>query len=257
MSITKKDIETIITKYNIGKRPLSIILGLGEITITRYLNGESNPNEQISKLLLNILNDSSLYLEYLENNKGKISPIAYGKSKTVVLKLLNVSTKEDKKLQNVAEYIVENNKDTTNLSLQKLLYYCQLFSYVLYDKPMFSSSCDAWDHGPVFDQVYYKYKKFGNNPIEEDINIALDGDTKNLVDKVIDNFGYFSGPTLCYFTHSEDPWKDAYVQNKKISNEAIKSFAGIIRTEYSDNNNIISDYADKLLATFKRNKGGR
>ena len=52
MNIIKNtEIKLIIEKYNIGKRPLSIILGLGEVTITRYLNDDSKPNSQISELL--------------------------------------------------------------------------------------------------------------------------------------------------------------------------------------------------------------
>ena len=34
--ITKKEIEEILIKYNIGKKPLSLVLGWGEVTIIRY-----------------------------------------------------------------------------------------------------------------------------------------------------------------------------------------------------------------------------
>ena len=222
MTITNSQINEIIKKYNIGKRPLSIILGLGEITISRYLNNESKPNNQISELLLEILNDPSKYLEYLEKNKSKISSIAFGKSKTAVSKLLNLSNEKDIELENVAQYIINNN-EITNLSLQKLLYYCQLFNYVIYDKPMFKSACSAWDHGPVYDDIYYKYKINGNNPIS-DINKVDLNFNKKLVNAIINNFGIFSGPTLCYFTHSENPWKTAYNNGGKINDEAFKKF---------------------------------
>lgn len=35
--ITTKEIEKILDQYNIGKKPLSLILGLGEVNIIRYL----------------------------------------------------------------------------------------------------------------------------------------------------------------------------------------------------------------------------
>ena len=34
--ISKKEIEQILEKYNIGKKPLSLLLGWGEVTVIRY-----------------------------------------------------------------------------------------------------------------------------------------------------------------------------------------------------------------------------
>ena len=52
--IQVSEIQAIIDKYSIGKKPLSLVLGLGEITITRYLDGQ-NPTKDNSELLKNIL----------------------------------------------------------------------------------------------------------------------------------------------------------------------------------------------------------
>ncbi|MCR5461609.1 MAG: DUF4065 domain-containing protein [bacterium] len=254
--ITNDEIKIIIDKYNIGKRPLSIILGLGEVTVTRYLNNEYKPNAQNSELLYSVLNDPGLYLEYLEKNKDKISSIAYGKSKTAVSKILNLSSEKDELLENVAEYIVEHNIETTNLSLQKLLYYCQLFNYVIFDKPMFKSTCNAWEHGPVYEDVYYKYKVNGNNPIETTNRISIDPNIKKLVDAIIDNFGCFSGAVLCYFTHSELPWKKSYDAASNINNEDLKSFALKLKEEYQINDiSDIEKYVKTSIASFKMNRG--
>lgn len=254
--ISNEEIKAIIDKYNIGKRPLSIILGLGEVTVTRYLSDEYKPNAQNSELLYSVLNDPGLYLVYLEKNKDKISSIAYGKSKTAVSKILNLSDEKDELLENVAEYIVEHNIETTNLSLQKLLYYCQLFSYVLFDKPMFKSTCNAWEHGPVYKDVYYKYKMNGNNPIESTNSISIDLDTKKLVDAIIDNFGCFSGAVLCYFTHSESPWKKSYDIASNIDNSDLKSFANKLKEEYQINDiSDIDKYVKASITNFKKNRG--
>jgi uncharacterized phage-associated protein len=254
--ITNDEIKLIIEKYNIGKRPLSIILGLGEVTITRYLSDDSKPNSQISELLFSVLNDPGTYLEYLEKNKDKISSIAYGKSKTSTLKLLNIYDEKDELLDSVSEYIIKYNPETTNLTLQKLLYYCQLFSYVLFDKPMFKSKCSAWQHGPVFEEVYYKYKINGNNPIENKTNVYLDDNVKKVVETVIDNFGCFSGAVLCYFTHSESPWKVSYNSGIKINEEAMENFARKIKEEYNINDTSdIENYVKASIDNFKKNRG--
>ncbi len=51
--------------------------------------------------------------------------------------------------------------DISNLKLQKLLYYCQAYSYALMGKPMFAEDMEAWDYGPVVPSIYQEYKKYG------------------------------------------------------------------------------------------------
>ena len=38
--ISQEEIDLILTKYDVGKRPLSLLLGWGEGTVTRYLDGD-------------------------------------------------------------------------------------------------------------------------------------------------------------------------------------------------------------------------
>ena len=57
--------------------------------------------------------------------------------------------------------------DITPLALQKLLYYAQGFFKAFTGEYLFHNNCEAWVHGPVYRSVYYKYKNYGYNPIEE------------------------------------------------------------------------------------------
>jgi len=70
--ITIDDIHTILKKYNIEKRPLSNLLGFGELTITRYLDGQL-PARRYSDLLLRVLNDDNAMREILLENKCNIT----------------------------------------------------------------------------------------------------------------------------------------------------------------------------------------
>lgn len=54
--ITISEIKSILEKYNIEKRPLSKLLGFGELTITRYLDGQL-PSKRYSDILCEILHD--------------------------------------------------------------------------------------------------------------------------------------------------------------------------------------------------------
>ena len=59
--ICREEILQILEKYNIGRKPLSLLLGWGQTTILRYLNGIT-PTPEYSKELLHILKDPSYYL---------------------------------------------------------------------------------------------------------------------------------------------------------------------------------------------------
>ena len=55
--------------------------------------------------------------------------------------------------------------EITNLSLQKLLYFCHGFSLLEHREPLVAGYFEAWDHGPVHPLVYRSFKNAGRNPI--------------------------------------------------------------------------------------------
>ena len=85
--VAKELISNLLEKYNIGKKPFSLLLGWGETTIIRYLDGESGPSEKYFSIL-NELKDPEKYLSLLNVNKNNISKVAYIKSLNAVNELL-------------------------------------------------------------------------------------------------------------------------------------------------------------------------
>ena len=232
--ITINEINEIMSNYNIGKRPLSLLLGFGEITITRYLNGYL-PTINNSKLLKKIYNSPSEYYSILQMNKSNISEITFKKSEKAVSKLLDVHS-DDKVIFELSKYII-NKIDVTNMSLQKILYYIQMFYMAIYNKHAFNSRCNAWDYGPVFGNVYYKYKSFGRNIInDEEPIIEFDKDLIKTTDKVLKYFGCYTTMVLKSFTHNEDPWLVSYnSENKIIKKSIIKEYGDKIIKEHGIN----------------------
>ncbi|MEG2548568.1 MAG: hypothetical protein RSA60_09020, partial [Eubacterium sp.] len=55
-------------KYAIGKRPLSLLLGWGEQTFSRYCDGDV-PTKQYSEILQKIYDEPKYYEQILEENK--------------------------------------------------------------------------------------------------------------------------------------------------------------------------------------------
>lgn len=222
--ISLEDVNEIPKKYNKGKRPLSLLLGWGEQTLSRYCEGDM-PTKQYSEILLKILNSPKEYLKILENNKEKISQITYKKSKESTEKITD--TLSDSKLKIVTEYLIKECEDVTPLALQKLLYYIQGFGYSFLGRFIFKEDCEAWVHGPVYRDIYIKYKEYRYDPIKshnEEKKLQLDFSEKIIIDNIIKSFGYYSGKILERFTHEEKPWREtrANIPNGQSSEEIVK-----------------------------------
>lgn len=118
-----------------------------------------------------------------------------------------------------AEYI-------SNLKLQKLLYYAQGTYLALEDKPLFNDKILAWEHGPVVEKIYHKYKHYGSNGIDEEINFnseTIDLKTREILEEVYEVFGQYSAWKLRNMTHKETPWQETK-RNNVISTEIIKEY---------------------------------
>lgn len=251
--ITKEEINEIMEKYKIGKRPLSLLLGFGEITITRYLDGYV-PTCKNSKILKSILYSPSDYYSILQMNKNNIKEVAFNKSEKATKKLLDIKT-DDSIIEDAAKYIV-NNAEITNLALQKILYYVQMFYMAIYKNYAFNSSCNAWEYGPVFGSIYYKYKKFGKNIIiDETPQNELDEDLKNTIDNVLKYFGCYTGLVLKSFTHQEEPWINAIKSDDKIiEKSSLKEYGEKIIKEYNISKiNEINKYSEYMFKQYINN----
>lgn len=214
--ITVDEIKILTKKYNIGKRPLSRLLGFADKTITRYIESDM-PTKPYSDKLKEILESPKKYLEILEENKERISKVTYEKSKKAATGLftveVNTEDEDVKKLLDISLYIISKGDEITNMALQKLLYYVQGFSFALSDKPIYTCDSQAWVAGPVYKEVYSQYKMFGKDPIVLDDEyfalIDITKEEKDIIDSVLKYFGGFTAFRLSEFTHLEEPWQVA------------------------------------------------
>lgn len=259
--ITISDIEKTINIYDIGKRPLSLVLGWGEGTVTRYLNGDM-PTKQYSQTLQKVINDPDFMNELLELNKDKVTENAYNGCKKAILVLkggtLDSNPSDQKKIDSVVQYLLYKCVEITPLALQKLLYYSQAFSRVINKRFLFEEDCEAWVHGPVYKIIYGKYKDYAYSPIEEfnEFNFnLLANEERELLDSIVNNFGCYSGKVLEEMTHIESPWKDERrglrndePSNRVITRGSIEKYFNEIKTKYSMvNTSDIRDYSTDIF----------
>lgn len=234
--VSIEDIEKLMKIYKIGKAPLSLALGFGEVTITRYLAGQI-PSKEYSDVMKKALSSPTFMMEKLNENKERIASAAYNKAMESARQLKNLFSVSDKMLR-VISYVFKCLEEVTPLMLQKLLYFIQGESYVVKGTPMFPENCQAWIHGPVYPEVYDMFRDFKYNPIEDPRFIIFDGmentlteDERQIIDLVLNTFGNYSGKMLEKITHEETPWKlarkgyaDTIPSNDTIDKENIKKY---------------------------------
>ena len=258
--VSIEDIEKLMKIYKIGKAPLSLALGFGEVTIPRYLEGQV-PSKEYSDVIRAALSSPAYIKQKLTENRGKLTDAAYKKAMGAVTSLEGLFSVSEKMLGVIA-YVFEKLEEVTPLMLQKLLYFTQGIHFALYGRPIFSEDCRAWVHGPVYHEVYDLFRDFKYNPIDdarfallEGIADALTDDEKRSVELVVNTFGMYSGKVLELITHNEEPWKearkgygDSIPSNVLLSKERIMSYYEAVNQKYRiDTEKGLKTYINDML----------
>jgi uncharacterized phage-associated protein len=114
----------------------------------------------------------------------------------------------------VASYILNklSFKSSTTMKLHKLLYYCQAWSMVWSEKPIFQEKIEAWSNGPVIKELFHFHKgsySIHYNDLTNGNEKLLSENQKGIVDDVLEFYGDKDPQWLIELTHSEDPWIEA------------------------------------------------
>ena len=238
------DIEKLMKIYKIGKAPLSLALGFGEVTISRYLEGQI-PSKEYSDVVKTALTSPAYMKQKLIENRDKLTDTAYRKTMAAADSIECLFSVSHKMLRVIA-YVFKKLEEVTPLMLQKLLYFIQGVYLALYGKPIFVEDCRAWIHGPVYPEVYDLFRDFKYNPIDdarfallEGTEDALTDDEKKVIDLVVNTFGMYGGKVLEKITHNETPWIEArkgygesIPSNELLSKDRIMKYYIAVNQEY-------------------------
>ena len=136
--ISISDIKKILEKYNVEKRPLSKLLGFGELTITRYIDGQL-PSAKYSDILFEVLRDEQKMKEYIEANKEEVSTVAVNKVIRAIEKC-ETEKKYDNSAEKIALYIISSGRQIN------LYFLLTIFSIFFIDRRKNWSKlpCFAW-----------------------------------------------------------------------------------------------------------------
>ena len=112
----------------------------------------------------------------------------------------------------IITYCVEHGHPISNLQLQKILYYIQLYYLKETGFPAFRDSIEAWQFGPVVPNVYYRFSGNGAMPITSTFNTEhINAIDKNNFDPIIDEKSVLPPWDLVAETHHEGgAWERNY-----------------------------------------------
>lgn len=247
--ITSEEIRQILERYRIGKKPLAKLLGWGETTIIRYMEGDI-PTSEYSVKLKRLLDNPEFYYDLLVNRKDCLTNVAFKKSKRAVLSKIMAS-----KIYAAAYYII--NKSDAEMCpsyIQYLLYYIQAFSLALFDKEMFEEEYGVNNEQMPYLKLYNAMKRCGIHTLELGEEFLSEED-KGLIEGVYETFSWY-GPkalhTLISIEKSELKISRDKYNNKIISKECLKLYFKEICEKYGINGiSDINNYPDKLIFEIK------
>lgn len=72
-------------------------------------------------------------------------------------------------VRGVANFVLDladgERERVSNLRINKIIYFLHVGFLREFGRPLVSAKIEAWDHGPVFREVYHQFKKFGRSEI--------------------------------------------------------------------------------------------
>jgi len=247
--ISSDEIKLILDRYRIGKKPLAKLLGWGETTIIRYMEGDIPTNEYSNKLKT-ILDDPEFYYDLLCRRKECLTGVAFKKSKKAVMSKIMAT-----KIYAATYYIV--NKCSAEICpsyVQYMLYYSQVFSLALYDKELFQEECGVNNENIPYLKLYEGMKRCGIHTLEGGEEF-LSTEEIEVVDAVMDSFLWYGPKALFAMTTYEKSMikisRDKY-NNKIISKDTLKAyFRDILELYQIRSHKDIYKYPDHRIVDIK------
>lgn len=126
---------------------------------------------------------------------------------------VRVNTEKPVSVLDVAAFILvkqPKKQPLTAWKLQKLVYYCQAWSLVWDEKPLFKEKILAWANGPVVKELYNQHKGlFYVKEMAKGYPDHLSVNQKDTIDHVLKAYGDKTAQWLSDLTHMEEPWIEA------------------------------------------------
>lgn len=135
----------------------------------------------------------------------------------------------------VLDFCDSRGRTITNLALQKIVYFCHVWSLIELGRPLIRHKFEAWDFGPVLPYLYQDFKSYDRSPIQgraskidptdgvrRVVNYDFDAETTDLLENIVEFYSRLRASDLVELSHVEGgPWHKVWF-HKGIVNPGMK-----------------------------------
>ena len=120
----------------------------------------------------------------------------------------------------VLDFCNSRGRNVTHLDLQKIVYFCHVWSLIRLGTPLIRHKFEAWEYGPVLPYLYREFKSFERSSItarsreidpmtgaKKTVAYSFDTATETLLNEVVDFYSRIRTGNLVELSHVEGgPW---------------------------------------------------
>jgi uncharacterized phage-associated protein len=153
----------------------------------------------------------------------------------------------------VLDFCDERNLAISNLPLQKIVYFCHVWSLIELQRPLIRHAFEAWEFGPVLPYLYREFKSYDRSPIRSRaarldpvdgkyrvVEYSFDSATDSLLSKIVGFYSRLRPGDLVDLSHAKGgPWHVAWHHGgsvnpgMKIDDVKIVEFYSSVKTPFS------------------------
>lgn len=142
----------------------------------------------------------------------------------------------------ILDYAKQRGIGITNMSLNKLVFFAYEHAIIRYNRKLTNAKIEAWEHGPVFREIYRSFSDFGNrvitksaqkyNAITDELEPVipnLSPSDEGIITEAIESIVHLPAAILREISHaSNGPWAAAWYHEDpanpgmQISDEVIR-----------------------------------
>lgn len=131
----------------------------------------------------------------------------------------------------ILDFCAERNRAVTNLALQKIIYFCHVWTLIKLGRPLIKQNFEAWQRGPVLQHVYREFKDFDKQPIDKRATridrktgksvvaeYVFDDELKDLLSRVTDFYSQMRAGDLVEISHVVGgPWDKVWNHSASVN----------------------------------------
>ena len=120
----------------------------------------------------------------------------------------------------VLDFCDSRGRSVTNLALQKIVYFCHVWSLIRLRRPLIRHKFEAWEFGPVLPYLYREFNYYDRSPIvgratqidptdgkHRIVAYDFDSETDLLLNQIVEFYSRLRAGDLVELSHAEGgPW---------------------------------------------------